>query len=195
MTLVVRTHTLASGQRLEVVHGDLTVEHTDAIVNAANGQLAHGGGVAGAILRAGGSAIQDESDAWVERHGRVPTGGVAVTSAGNLRCRFVLHAVGPIWWDGTRREPELLVEVVGRSLEEAARLGLRSVAMPAISSGIFGFPKDRCATLLVETTLGFFARLPGASLALVRFTNFDTPTVKEFALAFDRAFCPEEPRA
>ncbi|MBI5516702.1 MAG: macro domain-containing protein [Deltaproteobacteria bacterium] len=190
MTSVLRTHTLATGQRLQVVHGDLTVEPTDAIVNAANGQLAHGGGVAGAIVRAGGETIQDESDAWVERHGRVPTGGVAVTSGGRLPCLCVLHAVGPIWWDGTRREPELLVEAVRTSLEEAARLGLRSVAMPAISSGIFGFPKDQCAELLVGATLAFFECVPGTSVELVRFTNFDAPTVKEFALAFDRAFGP-----
>ncbi|MFO0624289.1 MAG: macro domain-containing protein [Polyangiales bacterium] len=188
MNVIKASQALDGDRVLEVVHGDLTREAVDAVVNAANGWLAHGGGVAGAILRRGGLDIQLESDAWVERHGKVPTGGVAVTTAGMLPARRVVHAVGPVWHSGDKGEPELLREAVANSLEAASDLGAASIALPAISSGIFGFPKERCAEIMVDATLAFFAARTDSSLRRVRFTNIDTPTVAVFLDAFAARF-------
>ncbi len=127
-----------SGQRVEIVTGDLTRQEVDAIVNAANSQLAHGGGVAGVIVRRGGSIIQSESDAWVQRNGPVSHDKPAFTSAGVLPCRYVIHAVGPVWGEGG--EEQKLGSAVFGSLELAEKLDLRSIAFPAISTGIFGVP-------------------------------------------------------
>ncbi|GAF90961.1 unnamed protein product, partial [marine sediment metagenome] len=100
MNDILHTHTRTDGRVLRVVQDDITEEQVDAIVNAANEQLAHGGGVAGAIVRAGGREIQDESRRWVREHGDVPTGGAAITGAGELKARYVIHAVGPVWGMG-----------------------------------------------------------------------------------------------
>ncbi len=178
-TLQVEFETPA-GQVLQVRQGDLTQEDVDAIVNAANTHLAHGGGVAGAIVRRGGYAIQEESDRWTARHGPVPTGQVAVTDAGSLPCKFVIHAVGPVWQGGGAHEEELLGAAVSNSLLKADELKLHSVALPAISSGIFGFPKERCAEIMLAKTLDFFNNHPKSQLREVRFTNIDEPTVAIF---------------
>lgn len=180
---IYQTH---SGAMIEVRHGDLTLEDTDAIVNAANSHLAHGGGVAGAIVRRGGRVIQDESDTWVRSHGSVPTGQVAVTGAGKLACRYVIHAVGPVWQGGGHNEDELLHSAVWNSLLKAHEMGLSSIAMPAISSGIFGFPKDRCAAILVGAAADFCAQHPQSSLREIRFTNFDESTVSIMADALSK---------
>lgn len=180
--------TTPEGVLLALHHGDLTLETVDAIVNAANGQLAHGGGVAGAIVRRGGPAIQSESTAYVLRHGRVPTGQVAVTGAGSLPCRRVIHAVGPVWHGGGRNEPELLRSAVTEALLAADREGLASVAMPAISSGIFGFPKPLCAEILVSAGMEFSAAHPQTSVREIRYTNYDAETVEVFAEEFARRF-------
>ncbi|NUQ02196.1 MAG: macro domain-containing protein [Armatimonadetes bacterium] len=177
--------TTPQGVRLAVHDGDLTTETVDAIVNAANSHLAHGGGVAGAIVRRGGQAIQDESDAWVREHGPVPTGQAALTGAGTLACRAVIHAVGPIWRTGDV-EPAQLRSAVLNALALAAAEGFESVALPAISSGIFGFPKERCASVLVEAALEFSGA--AGSVREIRFTNFDRPTVEIFAEEFARRF-------
>ncbi len=150
-----------AGVTLVVAMGDLTHEQCDAIVNAANSALAHGGGVAGAISRAAGAVLDRESREWVREHGRVEPGQVAVTSAGRLRdIKHVIHAVGPLWEGrvcGEEREDErydiddrtlaiqyeedqLLRDTVQHSLEAAHQLSARSIALPAISSGIFGYP-------------------------------------------------------
>lgn len=178
---------LASGQRLEIRQGDLTDEDTEAIVNAANQYLAHGGGVAGAIRRRGGESIQAESDSWVAEHGEVPVGQVAVTGAGSLRCRRIIHAVGPVWEGGGHDEAALLRSAAWNSLAAADREGLASLAMPAISSGIFGFPKERCAAILAEAALAFCAAHPASPLRLIRLTNIDEPTVAAMAAALAAA--------
>lgn len=167
-------------QHIQVRLGDLTQEAVDAIVNAANTHLAHGGGVAGAIVRAGGDVIQEESSRWVRQHGPVPTGQVAVTGAGSLPCKYVIHAVGPIWQGGGQNEDELLRQAVWHSLLKAHELSLVSIAIPAISSGIFGFPKERCAAILVKAALDFCARYPDSPLREIRFTNFDQLTAGLF---------------
>ena len=182
------THTLPSGHVLQVVQGDLTREAVDAVVNAANEWLAHGGGVAGAIVRRGGLQVQWESDARVEKHGRLPVGGVAVTGAGTLPCRKVIHAVGPVWSGGDDDEEDDLRAAGTNSLRAAEELGLTSLAMPAISSGIFGFPKERCAEILVDAAVHWYAQNPASSVKLLRFTNIDTPTVAVFLAEFRRRF-------
>ena len=171
---------LKSGQVLQVRQGDLTQEEVDAIVNAANEHLQHGGGVAGAIVRQGGYVIQEQSDRWVREHGRVPTGEVAVTGGGSLACRYVIHAVGPIWQGGERDEAELLRQATANSLRKADEMKLRSIALPAISSGIFGFPKERCAQIMIATAMDFFTQYPKSALQEVRFTNIDAYTVELF---------------
>lgn len=188
MNVTRASHTTASGRTLNVVHGDLTREAVDVVVNAANGWLAHGGGVAGAILRRGGLDIQLESDAWVERHGKVPTGGVAITGAGMLPAKRVVHAVGPIWYGGDKGEPEALREAVTNSLGAASDLDAATISFPAISSGIFGFPKELCAEIMLDATLAFFASRPESSVREVRFTNIDAPTVEVFLDAFSARF-------
>lgn len=138
---------------LELVQGDITAMDTDAIVNAANEQLAHGGGVAGAIARRGGPEIQRESDAWVRQHGRVRTGSAAITRGGRL-ARYVIHAVGPVYHDASDSAP-LLASAVHSSLALADQKGLKSIALPAISTGIFGYPLDEAAQVMLSSAMAY----------------------------------------
>jgi putative ATPase len=181
-------HALSSGQAIRIVQGDITTETVDAIVNAANGYLAHGGGVAGVIARIGGPEIQRESDAWVQQHGPVPTGGVAITGAGQLPCRAVIHAVGPVWHGGDEDEDEKLRSAVLNSMKLAHEKSFQNIALPAISSGIFGFPKDRCARILLETAREFCEQHPDSSVREIRFVLFDQPTLGAFLGEFRQQF-------
>jgi O-acetyl-ADP-ribose deacetylase (regulator of RNase III) len=169
---------LPSGQTLQLVQGDLITENVDAIVNAANSQLQHGGGVAGAIVRHGGYTIQEESDAWVRSHGPVAHAEPAYTGAGRLPCKYVIHAVGPVWGEGD--EDQKMAAAVTGSLKLADHLGLTSIALPAISTGIFGFPKERAASIIFAAIQGYLAQHPASSVKLVRLTLFDQPTVEAF---------------
>ncbi len=170
-----------SGLALELVQGDLTRVEVDAIVNAANARLAHGGGVAGAIVRRGGQVIQRESDRWVEEHGLASPQRPAITGAGRLPCRYVIHAVGPRWGEGD--EDAKLATAVQSALALADARGCRSVALPAISTGIFGFPKDRAARITLAAIESFAAR-PPANLRRVLLVLYDQPTLQAFAQAF-----------
>ncbi len=172
---ILETWDLPGGKVIEIVRGDLTAETTDAIVNAANEHLRHGGGVAGAIVRKGGREIQAESDAI----GHVPTGSAAVTGAGSLPARYVIHAVGPVWRGGGHDEETLLESAVRSALEKAAELGLASVALPAVSSGIFGFPRERCAEIILRTVHAYLTGRE-SSLRIVRCTNIDDETAGTF---------------
>jgi O-acetyl-ADP-ribose deacetylase (regulator of RNase III) len=138
-----------NGVRLRILRGDLTEARTDAIVNAANSHLQHGGGVAGAIVRKGGRIIQEESN----RIGFVPVGKAAITGAGALKARFVIHTVGPMWGEGD--EEMKLRSAVRSTLKLATERGFESIAMPAISAGIFGFPKADCARIIVGEIASF----------------------------------------
>ncbi len=181
---------LASGQVIRLVHGDITEERVDAIVNAANSHLTHGGGVAAAIVRKGGVVIQRESDEWVRQHGPVPTGSAVITSAGALPCRAVIHAVGPIWRGGSEDEEEKLRSAALSSFTLAAERGFTSLALPAISAGVFGFPADRCAEILLVAARDFLHEHPESSLREIRFVLFDPPTLGAFLSAFRRLFEP-----
>jgi len=181
------------GHTIQIRHGDITTEVVGAVVNAANSHLAHGGGVAGAIVRAGGRMIQVESDKWVRQHGEVATGNVAVTGPGRMGCEFIIHAVGPICFnkDSMAKKDRELASAVENSLLKAEELGLRSISLPAISSGIFGFPKVRCAEIMFTTTLSFCRNHPDSTLRQIRFTNWDTETVSIFEEEFDKRFGSE----
>jgi len=140
---------------LQLVEGDITELATDAIVNAANSYLKHGGGVAGAIVRKGGRVIQEESD----RIGYCPVGHAVITGAGNLKAGYIIHAVGPRMGEGN--EDEKLKNATMNSLKLADERQLKSIAFPAISSGIFGFPIDRCAKIMLSTTINYLRNKTG----------------------------------
>ena len=169
-----------SGKSLRLVQGDITERDVGAIVNAANSYLQHAGGVAGAIVRKGGQIIQEESD----RIGFVPVGGAAVTTAGRLPAKFVVHAVGPRMGEGD--EDNKLKSAVLSSLQIASEKGLTSISLPAISSGIFGFPKDRCAMILVTQAVEYLKHSPDSSLELVEFCVFDAAAAEYFQKEFNK---------
>ena len=141
---------------LELVEGDITELDTEGIVNAANEHLAHGGGVAGVISRRGGPTIQRESSEWVRRHGLVKTGSAAITSGGDLEARHVVHAVGPVY-DGSPRSAELLASAVRSSLQLADQNGLKSIGLPAISTGIFGYPLEEAAQVMLNAAIDYLS--------------------------------------
>lgn len=190
MSPVVAEHQLPNGAILHLVHGDLTDEAVDAIVNAANAHLEHGGGVAGAIVRRGGPSIQTESNEWIRRHGLAGHDRPPLTSAGRLPSRYVIHAVGPVWGEGD--EDAKLASAVTSSLALAAEQGFVSLALPAISTGIFGFPKARGARVILDAIVAFFAAHPAASLHEVRITLIDEPSVRTFEDEFRRRWPASE---
>jgi len=171
-----------SGTSLEIFQGDITLEDSDAIVNAANAQLMHGGGVAAAIARRGGEAIWNESREWVRQHGPVSHDRPAYTTGGNLRCKFVIHTVGPVWGEGD--ETHKLSQAITSSLDLAVRLGLRSITFPAISTGIFGFPVEKAAQVFCDTFNSYFSGGEESSLTQVRMVLFDETTTAVFQNIF-----------
>jgi O-acetyl-ADP-ribose deacetylase (regulator of RNase III) len=157
---------------LELTQGDITDQTTDAIVNASNAALQLGAGVAGAIRRRGGPAIQEECN----RIGGILVGGAVITTGGNLPAKHVIHAVGPI--HGDDHEDEKLKDATLNSLKLADKNFLKSIAFPAISTGIFGFPKDRCATIMLSTTIAY---LDGPTeLEKVVYCLYDKKTLELF---------------
>ncbi len=157
----------------EIVQGDITKEMVDAIVNPANSNLKHGGGLARTIVQRGGPIIQQESDQWIREHGPVSHKEPAVTSGGDLACRYVIHAVGPVWGSGD--EDAKLRQAVWGALWRADQLGVASLALPAISTGIFGFPKERAARLIYQTLSAYFNAVDTGLgyVALVLYTESD----------------------
>ena len=162
-----------NGKTIRIVHGDITEERVDAIVNAANSYLQHGGGVAGAIVRKGGKIIQEESN----KIGFVPVGKAAITSAGKLPAKYVIHTVGPKWGEGD--EDKKLRSAVESALELASEKKLKSISLPAISSGIFGFPKERATKIIFDTVVRFLKERD-SSLEEVRLCNIDKYTCDLF---------------
>jgi len=175
---IIREYTFASGTRLQLVEGDITQEHVDAIVNAANAYLKHGAGVAGAIIQQGGSQIQTESDAWVQKYGPVSHAKPAYTGGGRLACRYVIHAVGPVWGEG-EDDAKLATAIFG-ALATAEELRLVSLSFPAISTGIFGFPKERAAQIYLAVVRSYIGQHPNTSLKQIRLTLFDQTTLEAF---------------
>ena len=177
MSKVLAEKNLPTGQAIQIAQGDITLEETDSIVNAANERLQHGGGVAWSIVRRGGNVIQDESDAWIQQHGLVPHSHPAWTSGGSLSARYVIHAVGPVWGDGD--EDKKLSDAVTGSLRVADELKCESIAFPAISTGIFGFPKERAAGIMFKSIKEYFEKQT-SQLKIARLVLFDDATVKAF---------------
>ncbi|MDX9992169.1 MAG: macro domain-containing protein [Anaerolineales bacterium] len=175
-----------SGHLLQLVQGDISAERVDAIVNAANSGLQHGGGVAGILSRRGGPEIQRESNQWLREHGPVSHGEPAVTGAGQLPCRYVIHAVGPIW--GAGNENAKLTDAVRGALIAASNLELASLSLPAISTGIFGFPKELAAQIIFSTIEAFFASQADSPLKQVRLVLFDQATLDVFLAKWDEVF-------
>jgi O-acetyl-ADP-ribose deacetylase (regulator of RNase III) len=177
---------LPNRHSIEILQGDLTEQKVDAIVNAANSQLMHGGGVAAAIVRRGGPIIQTESDAWVNKYGLVTHANPAHTQGGDLPCKVVIHAVGPMWGSGD--EEAKLSTAISSSMKLAEQLGLTSIALPPISTGIFGFPKEKAARVIIQTIQEFFLNKPGSPLSLVRLVIIDTLTFNIFLAEFQKTF-------
>jgi O-acetyl-ADP-ribose deacetylase (regulator of RNase III) len=173
-----------SGKVIELVLGDITRQEVDAIVNAANSTLLGGGGVDGAIHRAGGPAILEECIAIRAERGECPTGEAVLTGGGRLPARHVIHAVGPVWRGGDQGEPELLASCYRNSLRIAAENGFRTVAFPSISTGIYGYPVSLAATKAVATVASFLSSEPTAP-SRVRFVLFDAMTFATYAGALD----------
>jgi len=179
---------LPTGQVLEIIQGDLTAQHVDAVVNAANSRLRHGAGVAGVLVRRGGEAIQQESDAWLQEHGPLTHDQPAVTGAGSLPCRYIIHAVGPVWGEG--EEDLKLRAAVQGALRWAVQLGLASIALPAISTGIYGFPLERAARVMYAAIRDFCAGSPGSSLRTICIVLYDLHALEAFQSVWAEFWLP-----
>ena len=163
-----------------MIRCDITDQDVDAIVNAANASLAGGGGVDGAILRRGGSAIMRETDETYPNG--CPTGSAVASGAGNLKAKFVFHAVGPRWKGGSANEPELLRSAYRTCLELAVKHDCRLIAFPSISTGIYGYPIQQAAPLAIRTVMDFLQNTP-EPLRLVRFYLFSDADLEVYTKA------------
>ena len=170
---------------IELVLGDITREETDAIVNAANFSLLGGGGVDGAIHRAGGPRILSECREIRARQGGCPAGEAVITTGGRLPARYVIHTVGPVWRGGDRGEPGLLASCYGNSLRLAALHCLRTIAFPSISTGVYGYPVEKAAPVALGAVAAFLEKETGAP-ERVRFVLFDEGTFEAYRAALER---------
>ena len=161
---------------IELVKGDITNLDVECIVNAANSNLKLGGGVAGAIRRRGGPSIQKECNEIVARRGRIPVGEAAITGGGNLKARYVIHAVGPVHGEGD--EDNKLRRATVNSLKLADQYKIRSIAFPAISTGYFGLPKDRCARNMLRAAIEYIQK--GTEIERIIFCLYDGETYRIF---------------
>jgi len=190
MNKLIREYIFETGKVLQILLGDITKEHVDVIVNAANAYLQHGGGVAGVISHKGGSIIQMESDQWLEENGPVQHASPAYTSGGDLPCKYVIHAVGPIWGEGD--EDKKLAEAVAGSLVLGDQLGLSSIAFPAISTGIFRFPIERAAKIILEAFRTYIKQNPAANLGQIRLVLYDQQSLYVFLRIAESVFDNKE---
>jgi O-acetyl-ADP-ribose deacetylase (regulator of RNase III) len=168
--------------KVSIVQGDITRQGTDAIVNAANSSLMGGGGVDGAIHRAGGPAILEECKRIIARQGRLATGKAVITTGGNLKARYVVHTVGPIWQGGSGNEAELLRSAYYECLKLATGNKLASISFPSISTGAYGYPVDEAAEIAVGTVVSFLKE-QATSLEEVVFVLFDSRTWQSYCSA------------
>ncbi len=181
---------ISNARSITLLTGDITLQDADAIVNAANEHLAPGGGVCGAIHRAGGPAIWKECQQIVQRRGPLPTGQAVATTAGAMRARYLIHTVGPVWHGGNSGEPEKLAGCYRESIRVADELALTIIAFPSISTGIFGYPVDLAAPVALQAV----AKALGTSHDLheVRFVLFDAATMKAYEKAADSILMKRE---
>ena len=170
--------------RLSLIQGDITRQATDAIVNAANSSLMGGGGVDGAIHRAGGPAILEECKKIRAERGPLPTGKAVLTTGGKLKARYVIHTVGPIWGGGTRGEPEFLSSAYRESLKLAAERSLKSISFPSISTGAYGYPVEEAAKVALTAVIAFLRE--ETPIQKVTFVLFDSNTYAAYCRALER---------
>ena len=170
---------------LSVVQGDITLQNTEGIVNAANSGLMGGGGVDGAIHRAGGPSILEECRKIVARQGRLPTGKAVITTGGNLKAKYVIHTVGPIWHGGTKGEPGLLASAYKESLKVAAAHNLTSISFPSISTGAYAYPLADAAAIAVNTVVSFLKEKI-TSLKEVVFVLFDSKSYETYRSVLEK---------
>jgi O-acetyl-ADP-ribose deacetylase (regulator of RNase III) len=170
--------------RLAIIQGDITRQATDAIVNAANPGLMGGGGVDGAIHRAGGPAILEDCKQIVARQGRLPTGKAVITTGGNLQAKWVIHTVGPIWHGGNKGEAALLESAYRESLKLAAEQKLTSLSFPSISTGVYGYPVSEAARVAINTVVSFLTGQV-TSVKDVVFVLFDPATYQAYSSALE----------
>jgi len=178
--------------RLSLLQGDITGQSTEVIVNAANSSLMGGGGVDGAIHRAGGPAILEECKQSASQRGRLPPGEAVITTGGNLRARYVIHTVGPVWRGGSQGEPQVLASAYRESLKIAAAKGLKSVSFPSISTGAYGYPVRQAAEVALQTVIDFLRQ--EGSLDIVAFVLFDSATYQAYVQTLERLM-PEKEKA
>jgi len=174
---------------LSLLQGDITRQNTDAIVNAANSSLMGGGGVDGAIHRAGGPEILEECKKIVARQGRLPTGKAVITTGGNLPAKYVIHTVGPVWQGGKKAEAELLGSAYRESLRLAEEKKLKSISFPSISTGAYGYPVDEAAGVALQTIMKFL-REEAVTLKEVIFVLFDKGTYTAYQEALQKLLPP-----
>jgi len=175
-----------NGKTIQVVMGDITEEKVDAIVNAANRNLSHGGGVAGAIVKKGGYIIQEESNKIIEKRGPLETGDAIITTGGNLNAKYVIHTVGPVWGEGD--EENKLRKAIESALQVATENLLESISIPAVSCGIFGFPKKR-GTKIIYKTVKNYLKNRKTTLKLVRLIGIGDEIPNLFKEAMEEG-CP-----
>jgi len=175
---------IVNRSKLTLIQGDITRQATDAIVNAANSSLMGGGGVDGAIHRAGGPAILEECKEIVARQGRLPTGKAVITTGGDLKAKHVIHTVGPIWHGGDRGEADLLASAYKESLTLAVTSGLKTVSFPSISTGAYGYPVDSAAEVALQTVVKFLEKK--TPLQEVVFVLFDNRTCEVYIEELER---------
>jgi O-acetyl-ADP-ribose deacetylase (regulator of RNase III) len=167
--------------KLYIIQGDITKQGTDAIVNAANSSLMGGGGVDGAIHRAGGPAILEECKQVVARQGRLSTGKAVMTTGGNLKARYIIHTVGPIWYGGDKGEPDLLASAYQESLKLAMENQLSSISFPSISTGAYGYPVDKASRVATGAVIASL-RQSVTSIREVVFVLFDSQTFRAYCI-------------
>ena len=172
---------------LELIRGDITKTQVDAIVNAANSELIGGGGVDGAIRRAGGDEIEQACAEIRKREGGCPTGKAVITPGGNLYARYVIHTVGPVWEGGDAGEAVLLASCYQESLQLAVENEIQSIAFPSISTGIYGYPTEKAAVVALSAVKEFVNQNPSAPAA-IQFVLFDEATYTCYADALSTVF-------
>jgi len=175
---------IVNKSKLTLIQGDITRQATDAIVNAANSSLMGGGGVDGAIHRAGGPVILEECKKIAAQQGRLPTGKAVITTGGDLKARHVIHTVGPIWHGGDRGEADLLASAYKESLTLAVTSGLKTVSFPSISTGAYGYPVDSAAEVALQTVVKFLEKK--TPLQEVVFVLFDNRTCEVYIEELER---------
>ena len=163
--------------KISLIQGDITLQETEAIVNAANTSLLGGGGVDGAIHRAGGSKILEECKAIRAKQGGCPTGEAVITSGGNMKAKYVVHTVGPVWSGGNRNEEQLLRNAYYNSLNLVMEKGIKSVSFPSISTGVYRFPIDKASRIALNTVKEFLQK---HSFVEVRFVLFSERDLKAY---------------